>query len=288
MDWLDRMNAVMDYIEEHLASEISYDEIARLACTSAYHFQRMFPYVTGVTLSEYIRRRRLTDAAFMLQHTDAKVIDVALRYGYESQAAFTRAFKSLHGVTPAAACDAGVSLKAYPRMTFKISIRGDVEMEYRIMDRPAFEMFGVAGQINGWEDPFEAVPAFNRKCDEDGSVDEMNALLGRFHDTYLHAALYDFTEEGFQYMICYYLPEGMAIPEKFKKLPVPALTWAVFTMPENITIKEFRRRIWREWFPTSGYEQAEGPEFEMYYGQAAHGNAIYEVWVPVRKDKGRS
>ena len=91
-------------------------------------------------------------------------------------------------------------------------------MEYRIMDRPAFEMFGVAGQINGWEDPFEAVPAFNRKCDEDGSVDEMNALLGRFHDTYLHAALYDFTEEGFQYMICYYLPEGMAIPEKFKKL----------------------------------------------------------------------
>ncbi len=288
MDWLDRMNAVMDYIEEHLASEISYDEIARLACTSAYHFQRMFPYVTGVTLSEYIRRRRLTDAAFMLQHTDAKVIDVALRYGYESQAAFTRAFKSLHGVTPAAACDAGVSLKAYPRMTFKISIRGDVEMEYRIMDRPAFEMFGVAGQINGWEDPFEAVPAFNRKCDEDGSVDEMNALLGRFHDTYLHAALYDFTEEGFQYMICYYLPEGMAIPEKFKKLSVPALTWAVFTMPENITIKEFRRRIWREWFPTSGYEQAEGPEFEMYYGQAAHGNAIYEVWVPVRKDKGRS
>ena len=136
-------------------------------------------------------------------------------------------------------------------------------MEYRIMDRPAFEMFGVAGQINGWEDPFEAVPAFNRKCDEDGSVDEMNALLGRFHDTYLHAALYDFTEEGFQYMICYYLPEGMAIPEKFKKLSVPALTWAVFTMPENITIKEFRRRIWREWFPTSGYEQAEGPEFEM-------------------------
>ena len=287
MDWLNRMNAVIDYIEEHLTGEISYDEIARLACTTTYHFQRMFPYVTGVTLSEYIRRRRLTDAAFMLQHTGAKVIDVALRYGYESQAAFTRAFKNLHGVTPAAVCDAGVSLKAYPRMSFQISIRGDVEMKYCIVDRPAFEMFGVVETISSQLDAFEAVPAFCRQCDNDGSVDEMNALLGRFHDAYLHAALYDFTEEGFQYMICYYLPEGMEISEKFKKLSVPALTWAVFTMPGNITMQEFRRRIWSEWFPSSGYEQAEGPEFEMYYGQAAHGNAICEIWVPVQKKKGR-
>lgn len=225
----------------------------------------------------------------MLQHTDAKVIDVALRYGYESQAAFTRAFKSLHGVTPAAACDAGVSLKVYPRMTFKISIRGDVEMEYRIMDRPAFEMFGVVGQINGWEDPFEAVPAFNRKCDEDGSVDEMNALLGRFHDTFLHAAylrpaVYDFAKEGFRYMICYYLPKGLEIPEKFERLSVPALTWAVFKVPlPNCTMKEFRSRIWGEWFPTSGYERAEGPDFEMYYGQAAHEDGVAEVWIPVQK-----
>ena len=122
MDWLDRMNCAMDYIEEHLDGEISYEEIARLACTTACHFQRMFPFVTGVTLSEYIRRRRLTLAAFMLQTTDAKVIDVALQYGYESQAAFTRAFKNLHGVMPAAVRDAGVSLKAYPRMNFQISI----------------------------------------------------------------------------------------------------------------------------------------------------------------------
>jgi len=98
MDWLDRMKNVMEYIESNLADIISYDEIARRACCSTYHFQRMFPFITGVSLSEYIRRRRLTLAAFELQTTDAKVIDVAMKYGYESPEAFARAFKNLHGV----------------------------------------------------------------------------------------------------------------------------------------------------------------------------------------------
>ena len=118
MDWLQRLNRAMDYIEEHLADRISYDEIARIACCSTYHFRRMFPFLTGITLSEYIRRRRLTLAAFELQTTGAKVIDVALKYGYQSPEAFARAFKQLHGVMPVAARDPGVTLKAYPRMTF--------------------------------------------------------------------------------------------------------------------------------------------------------------------------
>lgn len=284
MDWLERMNRAMDYIEEHLTGVISYDEIARLACCSTYHFQRMFPFITGIALSEYIRRRRLTLAAFALQTTDARVIDIALQYGYESQAAFTRAFKNLHGVMPVAARGSGVSLKAYPRMSFQISIKGDTEMKYCIVERPGFELFGIAGKISASENAFTAVPAFCRQCDEDGSVDEMNALLGRFDDTCLHAALFDFSDEGFQYMICYYLPRGLALPSKFKKLTVPPLTWAVFTLPApNCTMEEFRRRIWREWFPTSGYEQVAGPEFEMYYGQARHQNGSCEVWVPVKK-----
>ena len=135
MDWLDRMNRAMDYMETHLADEISYEEIARKACCSSYHFQRMFPFITGVPLSEYIRRRRLTLAAFDLQTAGCKVIDVALKYGYESPESFTRAFKSLHGISPAAARRVGASLKAYPRMAFQLSIKGDIEMKYRIETR---------------------------------------------------------------------------------------------------------------------------------------------------------
>jgi AraC family transcriptional regulator len=84
MDWLDKMNKAMDYIESNLTGDISYDKIAQLACCSTYHFQRMFPFITGVTLSEYIRRRRLTLAAFELQTTNIKVIDVAIKYVYDS------------------------------------------------------------------------------------------------------------------------------------------------------------------------------------------------------------
>jgi AraC family transcriptional regulator len=159
MDWLERMNSAMEYIEANLDGDISYDRIAQIACCSTYHFQRMFPFITGVTLSEYIRRRRLTLAAFELQTTNTKVIDVAVKYGYDSPEAFARAFKNLHGIMPVSARDKGVSLKAYPRMSFHISIKGDVEMNYRIEQRGPFEMFGVYGEINSnMKTAFSEVP----------------------------------------------------------------------------------------------------------------------------------
>lgn len=108
MDWLERMKSTMDHIETNLANNISYDDIAQIACCSTYHFQRMFPFITGITLTEYIRRRRLTLAAFELQTTNARVIDVAMKYGYQSPEAFARAFKNLHGIMPISARDKGV------------------------------------------------------------------------------------------------------------------------------------------------------------------------------------
>ncbi len=108
MDWLERMKNVMDYIETNLAEDISYVKIAQIACCSTYHFQRMFPFITGISLSEYIRRRRLTLAAFELQTTNTKVIDVAMKYGYQSAEAFARAFKNLHGIMPISAREKGV------------------------------------------------------------------------------------------------------------------------------------------------------------------------------------
>ncbi|MGE6576724.1 AraC family transcriptional regulator [Paenibacillus sp. PAMC 26794] len=283
MDWLVRMNSAMEYIETNLADTISYDEIAQRACCSTYHFQRMFPFITGVTLSEYIRRRRLTLAAFELQTTDSKVIDVAMKYGYDSPEAFARAFKNLHGIMPTSARDTGVSLKAYPRMSFHISIKGDVEMNYRIEQRDSFEMFGVYGIINAdQKTAFSEVPLFRIKCDDDGSVDMMNDLLGRFGDTMLHAALYDHTKESFKYMVCYHVPKGLEIPERFTKLAVPTLTWAVFPEPQ-CDMQKLWERIYSEWFPTSEYEQVEGPTFEMYYGMARHGNVSGEIWIPVKK-----
>jgi len=147
MDLLARMNSALQYIEENLTNEIDFKEVARLALCSEYHFKRMFSFLAGVTLSEYIRRRRLTLAAFELTDTQARIIDIAVKYGYSSADAFTRAFQSLHGITPSEARNSGQSLKAFPRMTFQLTIRGGNEMNYRIIEKEPFRIVGIQKRV---------------------------------------------------------------------------------------------------------------------------------------------
>ena len=147
MEWLKHMNDALEYMEDNLAADISIEQAARLACCSQYHFQRMFSYIIGVPLSEYVRNRRLTKAALDLQSGD-KVIDVALRYGYDSPTAFNRAFQAVHGIAPSAAQKQGTVLKAYPRVSFQITVKGVAEMEYRIVEKEAFRIVGVRTPIS--------------------------------------------------------------------------------------------------------------------------------------------
>ena len=141
MEWLDRMNDALGYLEANLAGTADMEHAARLACCSVYHFGRMFSYIAGVPLSEYLRRRRMTLAAFDLQN-GGRVLDVALRYGYDSPTAFNRAFQAVHAVPPSAARQDGVKLKAFPRIRFKFVLKGDTEMEYQIVTRPKFRIVG--------------------------------------------------------------------------------------------------------------------------------------------------
>jgi AraC family transcriptional regulator len=292
MDWLKRMNNAMEYVETHLSEEIDFDQVAKIACCSTYHFQRMFSFITSVPLSEYIRRRRLTLAAFELQQSDAKVIDTALKYGYESPEAFSRAFKKMHGVMPISSREKGIALKAYPRLSFHISIRGDVEMNYKIEEKQGFEMFGVSTVVNTDEDfleqPFVEIPKFWTKCVSDGTVDRIRAAAGLGGNGQIHGVLYNNQGEKFSYMIGYFLPQS-GLPQGFEKLQIPPQTYAIFSTGLFIDgqsgIHDLWRRIWGEWFPSSNYEFANGPEFEMTYDR---GNNMYEieVWVPVVKKPG--
>lgn len=143
MDWLKNWNRALDYLEENLDKEIRLEELGRLAGCSAYHFQRMFSYLAGVPLKEYIRRRRMTRAAADLR-TGEKVLHVALRYGYDSPTAFNRAFQAVHGVAPSLAKQDGVKLKAFPRIRFKFVLKGDTEMEYQIVRRGNFALLASA------------------------------------------------------------------------------------------------------------------------------------------------
>jgi len=210
MNWLDKMNEAICYVEDNLAGEIDFDEVARKACCSTYHFQRMFSFITEVPLSEYIRRRRLTLAAFELQNSSVKVIELAFKYGYESPDAFTRAFQNLHGVTPTSARDMGVQLKAYPRISFHISIKGDVEMNYRIEEKESFSVFGVdtiLSKVDG--ECYKRIPEFWLKSIEDGTVERiLKAADDGKQNMMLNAAMYGHENDGtYHYMLCHRIPQ---------------------------------------------------------------------------------
>lgn len=123
MEWLDKMNDAIRYIESHIEEKIDYTKVANIACCSLSRFQRMFTFVTDISISEYIRRRRMSLSAGELLNSDIKIIELALKYGYESPEAFTRAFQAFHGVNPTGVRKFGIYNNFSP-ITFQISING--------------------------------------------------------------------------------------------------------------------------------------------------------------------
>ncbi|MEK8130738.1 AraC family transcriptional regulator [Paenibacillus filicis] len=283
MEWVDRMNQAIGYIEDHLTEEIDYSEAARIACCSVYHLQRMFPFITEVSLSEYIRRRRLTLAAYELQNSKVKVIDLALKYGYDSPEAFTRAFQQVHGTTPTAARSAGAKLKAYSRISFHISIKGAAEMNYRIEALKGFSIVGVEERVNT-DEAFHVVPGLWAKAGSEGLFGKLWEVRSPDHPVRGILGVCADGDWGKSEEFSYILsmvsdhkppPEGMIARE------FPEATWAVFEAegpPE--TLGEIWRRLYTEWVPSSAYELAYLPAIECYLPPEENKN---ELWVPVVK-----
>lgn len=290
MEWLERMNNAVNYIESNLAEEISYDKAAQIACCSTYHFLRMFAFITGVPLSEYIRRRRLTLAAFELQTSKTKVIDVAMKYGYDSPQAFSRAFKTLHGVTPLSARDSGTMLKTFPKITFSISIKGVSEMNYRVEEKGAFEIFGLELKTTVIDGKcYRDIPEFWQSYGESGKFDALLKAAGKKSGEPLGAGVtYSHNPNGdMSYLAgCIKTPEANA--EGFTTLHIPKQTWAIFSTEwksekDDKKLHEVWRRIYAEWFPVASYEHADCDfEMEMYFGNEQIDFGA-EIWIPVTK-----
>jgi AraC family transcriptional regulator len=282
------MNQALAYIEEQLAGEIDFQEVERLAWCSEYHFRRMFSYLAGVTLSEYIRRRRLTLAAFELGDSGLTVIDTALKYGYSSPDAFTRAFHSLHGVTPTEARSSGQPLKAYPRLTFQITIRGGSEMNYRIKDKGSFRIVGLKKRVTLiYEGVNPEIAAMWESLDE-STIDTLKGL-SNVQPAGLISASTNFSEgrlEGGELDHYIGVATTRAHPEQFAHLDVPAGTWAVFESvgPFPETLQNIWGRIYAEWFPAAKYELAEGPEILWNENKEVDSPKFRsEIWIPVLK-----
>lgn len=280
MEWIERLNHAIDYIEEHLTEEIEYEQLGRIACCSAYHFQRMFTYMAGVPLSEYIRRRKMSLAAVDLQGGDAKIIDVAAKYGYSSPTAFNRAFQSVHGIAPSAVKTEGVSVKSFPPLVFKITVKGVEEMNYRIETKDAFRVIGVSQPLHReLEKNFAVVPTMWQTAATDGTVQKLAALMDAEPMGLLGVSACG-EEEDWKYFIAVSSTKPAG---EFEEYTVPAATWAVFAGEgTNLSIQDLEQRIVTEWLPTSGYEYGNAPDIEVYLNPDPQ-NAKFEVWIPVVK-----
>lgn len=278
MEWIERLNSAVQYIEQNLDGDIDISCAAKLACCSAYNFQRMFTYMAGVPLSEYIRRRRMSIAAVDLKDPENKVIDIALRFGYDSPTAFNRAFKAVHGITPTQARNDSALIKAYPPVSFLITIKGACEMNYRIEKKSAFRIIGVSCPLEKEiEKNFEAVPAFWGRLSSDGTVAKLASLMNSEPMGLLGVSSCGDLED-WKYYIAVASTDNS---NDFEEYIVPESTWAVFSGEgKNTTIQELEKRIVTEWLPTSGYEYGNAPDIEVYKNPDPE-NAVFEVWIPV-------
>lgn len=278
MEWIERLNEAIAYIEEHLTEEIDYERLGKIACCSSYHFQRMFTYMAGVPLSEYIRRRKMSLAAVDLQSTGIKIIDVAGKYGYNSPTAFNRAFQSVHGIAPSAVKNEGVSVKSFPPVSFKIIVKGVEEMNYRIETKDAFRIVGVSVPLEkDIEKNFAVIPRKWQETAMNGTLQKLASLMDTQPMGVLGVSTCNDTEPWRYYIAV----ASSQTDQDLEEYTVPAATWAIFPgTGTNQSIQELERRIVTEWLPTSGYEYGNAPDVEVYLNPDPQ-NAQYEVWIPV-------
>ncbi|WP_018305888.1 AraC family transcriptional regulator [Desulfitobacterium hafniense] len=286
---LRELNHVIDYIEEHLTEELSLEIISEYVGVSDYHFRKIFFYLSGLTLSEYIKNRKLSEANKDLLQGET-VTEVAFKYGYQSMDGFTRAFKKWSGFLPSDVIKKGLS-KSFPKLSFVISVKGGTAMEFRIEDKPAFNLVGVSKRVPM---QFEGVNKEIVKLAQSITAEqreEMHALQNIEPYEIINAS-YDadadfLKEEGDLTHLIGILTTENQVSDLLEKVPVEACTWAIFPNegPFPSMLQDTMAKIYSEWLPSSNYEVIKAPAFSFTkMNQHKKDYAYSEVWIPVRKN----
>ncbi|WP_433529326.1 AraC family transcriptional regulator [Micromonospora sp. CA-263727] len=282
---LERLNQAMEHIERHLDRSVDAAELARIAVTSEYHFRRLFSALAGIPLSEYVRRRRLTVAGAEVLAGERTLLDIAVRWGYGSAEAFTRAFKAVHGVGPGEARRTGAALHAQPRMSFRLTVEGSSSMRYRIVQKESFQLAGRKARVPLVHEGLNpAIVAFVKSI-EPATRDRIEALSDQEPAGIVNVSdgLAGNRAEGTELDYWYGVVTGAEIPDDLAVLPVPAGTWAVFetsgAFPE--AVQYLWRDVFTQWFPANPYRSRPGPEISRTRVSADGSHADAELWIPV-------
>lgn len=284
MEWMAVIGNSIQYIEAHITEPLTIETIARAVNVSPFYFQKGFALLCGFTVSEYIRNRRLALAGNDLAATDEKVIDIALKYGYDSPDSFTKAFTRFHGVTPTAVRRDGVLLKSFAPLKIRFSLEGGYLMDYKIVSKDAFTVLANAA-VFPYEGAKARVPAFWQQHYAEGKGKTVMGTYGVNIDE-------SKGQETFEYLIADPCDPDCEAPDGFVVRTIPAFTWAVFpckgALP--VALQDVNTRIFTEWLPAmKDYEFAAGYCVEYYdnptkYAKGTMDENYYsEVWIPVRK-----
>ncbi|KHD37799.1 transcriptional regulator [Clostridium acetobutylicum] len=283
MNWIGDMNNALRYVEENLERNIESGEVANAAHMSKFYFLRIFKILTGMTLGDYIRERKLSLATKDIVSTNQKIIDISYKYGYETPEAFTKAFKRLNGISPTEARKSKNNLKAIPPLSFQVIVKGEENMNYKIETKKSFKIAGVSKRISTKEgNNFKIIPEFWDEVKKSGQCEVLERNAGKLGVMGV-CTNFDCECQEFDYLIAV---EGDKIEglDNYVVIEVPELSFAVFESigPMPDALQDVTRRIFSEWFPATKYEEAEGPEIEVYLpGNPQDKDYRAEIWVPV-------
>lgn len=287
MGWVESIQQAISYIEDHLLEDLSMEQIAKEANSSAFHFQRTFSILTDMSLGDYIRRRRLTFAAQELLNTDNKIIDVSYKYGYDTPESFTKAFRKQHGITPSEARKNIGKINSYNRLIIQVNLKGAEPMKYKIVEKESFQAVGVKRIYNCKNgENTQGIPLFWNDVHLDGTNDLLIQLNNGDIEGVLGVCVAD-TAYRENSLIDYWIATDYVgeVPENLSAITIPASKWVVFEvhgpMPE--AMQNTWKQIYAEWFPSNPYEPAGTPELEVYSDDDPSSENCYsEIWIPIK------
>lgn len=284
MEWTECISKAISYIEDNITEEFTIEDIATQAMISPFYFQKGFAMLCGFTIGEYIKKRRLTLAGSELVSTDRKIIDIALKYGYDSPDSFTKAFTRFHGATPTAVRKGETMIKSFASLKIKLTLEGAYTMDYKIVEKDEFTIIGVA-KVFSYDEATIEVPKMWMEYYQSGKSDIVSSVYGVSIDENMGG-------NEFEFMIGDNYNPIKEIAEGFTTRVIPEHTWAVFACQgaSSYSLPDVHQKIFTEWLPNcKDYEIAAGYHIEMYsdpseYAKGTEDEKYYsEIWVPVQQ-----
>lgn len=284
MEWTKAIQEAVAYMERHITEDITMYDVANHVNISPFYFHKGFSILCGYSVTEYIRMRRLALAGEELLSSDITVMDLAMKYGYDSPDSFTKAFSRFHGNTPMAVRKNKTMIKAFAPLQLSISLKGGYTMDYKIIRKEAFTVLAAAKEFR-YENANQDVPLFWQEHHTSGNGNVVCGMFGINIDPQM-------SNETFEYLIADIYNPSIDIPDGLTVRTIPAFTWAVFpckgALPQSM--ENINTKIFSEWLPAlSDYELAAGYSVEMYdlpskYPNGTSDENYYtEIWLPVKK-----